>query len=99
MEQRLRVLESKGIKIYRPSKHISFALTPSRTLFITPAATCELLAVQRNSQAGYDRLRQGIEAGEYTSLCDFITDMRLQPGVGVSYRQLYNFEIERLQND
>ena len=99
MEQKLQVLESKGIKTYRPSKHISFALTPSRTLFITPIATCELLAAQRNSRAGYDRLRQGIELCEYTSLCDFMTDMRLQPGVGVSYRQLYNFEIERLQND
>ena len=99
MEQRLRVLESKGIKTYRPSKHISFATTPSRTLFITPAATCEILAVQRNSRAGYERLRQSIEAGEYTSLCDFITDMKLQPGVGVSYRQLYQWEIERLQND
>ena len=98
MEQRLMVLESKGIKTYRPSKHISFATTPSRTLFITPAATCELLAVQRNSRAGYDRLRKRIEAGEYASLCDFITDMKLKPGVGVSYRQLYNFEIERLEN-
>lgn len=99
MEQRLQVLESKGIKTYRPSKHVSFAITPSRTLFITPSTTCEILAVQRNSRAGYDRLRQAIEDGEYTSLCDFITDMRLQPGVGVSYRQLYQWEIERLQND
>lgn len=98
MEQRLQVLESKGIKTYRPSKHVSFAITPSRTLFITPATTCEILAVQRNSRAGYDRLRQAIEAGEYTSLCDFITDMKLQPGVGVSYRQLYQWEIERLEN-
>lgn len=99
MEQRLQVLESRGIKTYRPSKHISFALTPSRTFFITPSTTCEILAVQRNSRAGYDRLRQAIEAGEYTSLCDFITDMRLQPGVGVSYRQLYKWEIERIEND
>ena len=99
MEQRLQKLEYKGIKTYRPSNHISFALTPSRAFFITHATTCEILAVQRNSRAGYDRLRQAIEAGEYTSLCDFITDMRLQPGVGVSYRELYNFEIERIQND
>lgn len=99
MEQRLRVLESKGIKIYRPSKHISFALTPSRTFFITPSTTSEVLATQRNSQARYARLRQAIEAGEYTGLCDFITDMKLQPGVGVSYRQLYQWEIEKIQND
>lgn len=99
MEQRLQVLESKGVKTYRPSKHISFALTPSRTFFITPSTTCEILAVQRNSRAGYERLRQAIEAGEYTGLCDFITDMKLQPGVGVSYRQLYQWEIERITND
>ena len=99
MEQQLQTLDSKGVRIYRPSKHIAFALTPSRTLFITPIATCELLAVQRNSRAGYDRLRQGIEDCEYRNLCDFITDMRLQPGVGVSYRQLYNFEIEGIEND
>ena len=99
MEYRVRVFEDKGIRVYRPSDTLAFALTPSRAIFITPSSTCDILYTQLNAAATYNRLRRNIEAGKYTSLYDFITDMRLKPGVGVSYRQLYNFEIERLQND
>lgn len=98
MQGTLQALAAKGIKIYQPSESLAFALTPSRAIFITPASTCEVMHNQLNAVPKYNKLRKRIEAGEYASLCDFITDMKLKPGVGVSYRQLYNFEIESLQN-
>ena len=95
----VKSLATKGIEIYHASSCLVFALTPTRTIFITPSTTSEILATQRNSQAPYRKLRKEILQGEYKDICDLLTGMRLKPGDGISYRQLYKWEIERITND
>lgn len=95
----VEAFKDKGIMIYQVSPRLAFALTASRTFFITPSTTSQILHTQRNSQAPYNRLRKEIEQGEYLDICDLLTGMKLKPGDGISYRELYKWEIERIEND
>lgn len=98
MGDKVNIFSTKGLRIYHASSKLAFALSPSRTIFITPSTISEILHTQRNSQARYDNLRIGIENNEYKDICDLLTAMQLRAGDGICYRQLYNFEIKELTN-
>lgn len=95
----VNVLETKGLRVYHASNRLAFALSPSRTIFITPSTTSEILHTQRNSQSRYDNLRLGIQRNEYKDICELLTAMQLRAGDGICYRQLYSWEIEGIEND
>lgn len=99
MGENITKLESKGIKVYQTSKSLAFALSPSRTVFLTPLGAFEILHSQLNSQPRYYKLRNEIIKGEYNNVCDLLTGMRLKAGIGVSYRALHSWELDEIQND
>ena len=79
---------NKGYEIYPVSNTLVFALSDTRVLILTPLLSYAVTNGQRNSNGGYIKIRRGIEQGCYRSLSDLLTDMKLKPGVGVSYRQI-----------
>lgn len=98
MRERADLLKCMGYKIYPAGKHLCFALTDSMTLMLTPSDTMVIEGSQRNSRAGLARVRRSIIRKRYKTVADVWTDMRLQPGVGVSYRSInFRWLVEGLE--
>ena len=88
MGEHLTRLECKGWIIRRVSDHLAFALNDKQILLITPFCTYLVTNDRLNSRAGHKRIRRGVLNNEYKSVSDVLTDMRLNPGIGVGYRQI-----------
>lgn len=88
MGDHLTRLECKGWIIHHVSDRLAFALNDRQILLLTPLCTYLVTNDRLNSRAGHERIRRGVLNGEYKSLADVLTDMRLTPGVGVSYRRI-----------
>ena len=99
MGEHIEKLTARGWQVYPINSCLAFALSDKKIIMVTPLALYLVTNSQLNSQAGHARIRRGILSREYTSLADILTDMRLTPGVGVSYRMLYKWELERMYND
>ena len=93
MVERIEKLSRNGFTIYPVSPHLAFALSRDRILMLTPTSSYIVSKNQLNSRAGHARIRRGILNNQYKCMADVLTDMRLTPGVGVSYRQLSMKEI------
>lgn len=88
MGEHLTRLECKGWTIHHVSDHLAFALNDKQILLLTPLCSYLITNDRLNSRAGHERIRRGVLNGEYKSLADVLTDMRLNPGIGVGYRQI-----------
>lgn len=93
MGDRIEKLSRIGFTIYPISPHLAFALSEDKILMLTPMSSYIVSKNQLNSRAGHARIRRGILNNQYKCMADVLTDMRLTPGVGVSYRQLSMKEI------
>lgn len=86
MSTTLVKLEQSGYKLYRISDQLTFALSEDKTIMVTPLLNYIITKHQRNSQTGYERIRQCIKKKQYKSVSDVLTDMELETGIGVAYR-------------
>lgn len=86
MGEHLNKLTCTGWITYPVNEHLAFALSENKVIIITPLCSYILTSDRLNSKAGHERIRRGVLNNEYKSLADVLTDMRLSPGLGVSYR-------------
>ena len=88
MGEHLNKLACIGWTTYPVNEHLAFALSDQQIIMLTPLCTYLVTNDRLNSRAGHERIRRGVLNNEYKSVSDVLTDMRLNPGVGVSYRQI-----------
>jgi len=88
MGEHLKKLQIIGYEIYPINQYFAFAVTEEKILMVTPLTVYLVTHTQLNSKAGHARIRAGVLNSEYKCLSDVLTDMRLNAGIGVSYRQL-----------
>ena len=93
MGDRIEKLSRNGFAMYPVSHYLTFALSEDKILMLTPMDSYIVTKNQLNSGAGHARIRKGILNNKYKSMADVLTDMKLKPGVGVSYRQFNIKEI------
>jgi len=93
MGERIEKLSRNGFAIYPVSPHLAFALSEDKILMLTPMSSYIVTKHQLNSKAGHARIRKGILNNKYKSMADVLTDMKLKPGVGLSYREFNMKEI------
>ena len=86
MGEHLQKLQIIGYEIYPINQYFAFAVTEEKILMVTPLTVYLITHTQLNSKAGHARIRAGVLNREYKSIGDVLTDMRLNAGVGVSYR-------------
>lgn len=88
MGEHLNKLACTGWTIYPVNGHLAFALSDQQIIMLTPLCSYLITNDRLNSRAGHARIRRGVLNNEYKSVSDVLTDMRLNPGVGVGYRQI-----------
>ena len=88
MQDSLDKLNRKGFKPYPVNNHLAFAIRENQILILTSLNCYSIARNQLNSRAGHLRVKKAIENKEYTCVSDVITDMKLTPGIGVSYRMI-----------
>ena len=93
MVEHIRGLEGIGWTIYPVNENLVFALSDKQVVMLTPLCSYMITCNQLNSKGGHARIRRGVLNSQYKSVAEVLTDMRLTPGVGVSYKQ---FDVRRL---
>lgn len=88
MGEHLDKLTCTGWITYPINEHLAFALSDQQIIMLTPLCSYLITNDRLNSRAGHARIRRGVLNGEYKNLADVLTDMRLSPGIGVSYRNI-----------
>lgn len=91
IDSTLEIMATKsGIEIYRPSKSLTFVLTPTKTLVCVSGQTFRIAYDHRNYSKRLMQLRELIRENKMRNIVDLIEYANFKPG---RRSQMYGLEL------